>query len=160
MVVSGDPFIDADLARDALRQKLRDVVRIRLTDVAESASGGNQAYVPELERVGLSDEFIESELCLDKYVETVSTSVGKMKRAHALVEFAEAKDQLMFERWRLYAQQESIEDVGQFAMLAVGCLGMVYGLLKVDTWTRGYYTKRLFIGAGTAIIALVMLMLA
>jgi hypothetical protein len=160
MVVSGDPFmLDAE-AHDALRQTLRDVVRIRLIDVAESANGGNQVYVPEVERLGLSDEFIESELCLDKYVETVSTSVGEMKRAHALVEFAEAKDQFMFEHWRLYAQQESIEDVGQLAMLAVGCLGMVYGLLKVDTWTRGYYTKRLFIGAGAAIIALVMLMLA
>ena len=43
------------------------------------------------------------------------------------------------------------------AMVAVGLLGMVYGMLKVDTWTKGYYTKRLFLGVPAAIIGLVTL---
>ena len=32
-----------------------------------------------------------------------------------------------------------------------------YGLLKVDTWTKGYYTKRLFLGVPAAIIGFVAL---
>ena len=36
----------------------------------------------------------------------------------------------------------------------LGLLGLCYGLLKVDTWTKGYYTKRLFLGVPAAIIGL------
>jgi len=36
----------------------------------------------------------------------------------------------------------------------LGLLGLVFGLLKVDTWTRGYYSKPLFLGVPAAIIGL------
>jgi hypothetical protein len=161
MVVSSDPFLDSDLAWSALREELRRVVHARLTDVVEAANGGSDAQVPGLEQLGITDQFIESELFVEEpYLETVHLSVGPMKRAHALVEFADAKDRLMLERWIVYAQRESIDRVGRLSLLAVGGLGLVFGLLKVDTWTRGYYTKRLFIGVPAAIIAVVLYTLA
>jgi hypothetical protein len=44
------------------------------------------------------------------------------------------------------------------ATLVVGGLALAYGLLKVDTWTRGYYSKRLFVGVPAAIIGVVWLL--
>jgi hypothetical protein len=160
VVASGDPYMEADLARASLREELRGIVHARLVDLVAAASGGQQADVPAPDYLGISDDYILGELCTEQYLETVQTSVGEMKRAHALVEFAEAKDRFMLERWMAYARLQSIEFVGGMSTLAVGGLALVYGLLKVDTWTRGYYTKRLFIGVPAAIIALVMLMLA
>jgi hypothetical protein len=160
VVASSDPYLEADLARASLREELRGIVHARLVDLVAAASGGQQANVPAPDYLGISDDYILGELCTEQYLETVQTSVGEMKRAHALVEFAEAKDRFMLERWMAYARLQSIEFVGGVSTLAVGGLALVYGLLKVDTWTRGYYTKRLFIGVPAAIIALVMLMLA
>jgi hypothetical protein len=160
MVVSSDPFVSAAEAQAALREKLRAVVHARLEEVVEGANGGEEAFVPGPEQLGITDEFIASELCLEEYVETLDLSVGRMKRAHALVEFAEAKDRMMLDRWIVFAQRQSIENLGRMSLLAVGGLGLVFGLLKVDTWTRGYYTKRLFIGVPAAIIALMLLTLA
>jgi hypothetical protein len=48
--------------------------------------------------------------------------------------------------------------VGAGAGSILGLLGLIYGLLKVDTWTRGYYTKRLFLGVPAAIIGLLALL--
>jgi hypothetical protein len=160
VVASSDPYMEADLARASLREELRGIVHARLVDLVAAASGDQQADVPAPDYLGISDDYILGELSTEQYLETVQTSVGEMKRAHALVEFTEAKDRFMLERWMAYARLQSIEFVGGMSTLAVGGLALVYGLLKVDTWTRGYYTKRLFIGVPAAIIALVMLMLA
>ena len=48
--------------------------------------------------------------------------------------------------------------VGAGAGSVLGLIGLVFGLLKVDTWTKGYYTKRLFLGVPAAIIGLLALL--
>ena len=48
--------------------------------------------------------------------------------------------------------------VGVGAGSILGFIGLVFGLLKIDTWTKGYYTKRLFIGVPAAIIAGLLLL--
>jgi hypothetical protein len=35
---------------------------------------------------------------------------------------------------------------------------MAWGLLKIDSWTKGYYTKRLFIGVPAVIIGIIALL--
>ena len=42
--------------------------------------------------------------------------------------------------------------VGMGAGSVLALLSLVFALLKVDTWTRGYYSKRLFLGVPLAII--------
>ncbi len=49
--------------------------------------------------------------------------------------------------WRLFG--------GLLAAAVLGLLGAVYGLLKIDTWTKGYYTKRLFLGVPAVIMAII-----
>ncbi len=43
------------------------------------------------------------------------------------------------------------------ASFVLAVLAGILLLLKIDTWTRGYYTKRLFLGVPAAIIACIAL---
>jgi hypothetical protein len=81
-----------------------------------------------------------------------------MLRAHMLLEFQDRQDEQLLDRWRGFARQESIAVIAIFGGLALLGLALIYGLLKLDTWTRGYYTKRLFLGVPAAIIAVVVLL--
>jgi hypothetical protein len=156
VVVSTDPFVTVEECHAALRDKLRGVVQTRVDELARAANGGHYASTPGLDSMGINIEYILSELCPeDDYIETVNASFGEMKRAHALVEFNDAQDRFLLDRWRAYARVQSIEVVAVLSAFVVGGLAFVYGLLKVDTWTRGYYTKRLFLGVPAAIIAVV-----
>jgi hypothetical protein len=155
VVVSTDPYSSVPEVYAALREKLRGAVHARIVELAEAANGGHYAYVPEIESMGISIDYIASELCPEPdYIETVnSPSVGPMKRAHALLEFNDAQDQFLLDSWKAFARVQSVEMVGGLAALVVAGLAFIYGLLKIDTWTRGYYTKRLFLGVPAAIIA-------
>ncbi len=161
VVVSTDPFVTVQECYVQLQDKLRNIVQGRVQELASAAHGGRRGVsTPRLELMGVSIGYVLSELCPeDDYVETLDTSVGEMKRAHALLEFNEAQDQYLLSRWRDYARVERIEMVSGAAAFAVAVVGFVFGLLKVDTWTRGYYTKRLFLGVPAAIIAVVALLL-
>jgi hypothetical protein len=156
MVVSTDPYSTVEECHAALRQELLNVVHGRLKELAEAANGGEYAKVPELDYLGIRIEYILAELCPEEpgeYIETIETSVGPMTRVHTLVEFNEAQDKFLLDRWLVYARRQSIELVGGLAASIVAGLAVVYGLLRLDTWTRGYYTKRLFLGVPAAIIA-------
>ena len=47
--------------------------------------------------------------------------------------------------------------VGMGAGSMFALLSLVFALLKVDTWTKGYYSKRLFLGVPLAIIGVLLL---
>ncbi len=81
-----------------------------------------------------------------------------MKTAHALMEFTAAQDAALMDRWTAFARRAGIARTAGGSALVVACLALAFGLLKVDTWTRGYYTKRLFLGVPAAIILAVMLL--
>jgi hypothetical protein len=48
--------------------------------------------------------------------------------------------------------------VGVGAASVLGLIGVAWGLLRVDTMTKGYYSKWLFIGVPAAIISVVALL--
>jgi hypothetical protein len=155
LVVSTDPYVSIEECYAALQDKLRNVVQTRVHELAQAANVGNHTTTPRLDLMGVSIEYILAELCTQPdYIETVQASFGEMKRAHALLEFSEAQDRFLLDRWRDYARVERIEMVGGASAFVVGILGLAFGLLKVDTWTRGYYSKRLFLGVPAAIIAI------
>jgi hypothetical protein len=128
-----------------------------VVELTRQANSGQHVHVPELQRLGIDPAYM-AELCSQgEWVETISTSVGPMKRVHTLVEFTPPQDQLLLDRWLRFARFQSMELVAGMSSLVVAGLALVYGLLKVDTWTRGYYTKRLFIGVPATIIAVFFL---
>jgi hypothetical protein len=108
-----------------------------------------------LQVLGLWDEDIAREFCPSGhyyYFEKVDSSVGEMLNAHAMLEFGPAQDAMLVDRWKAYARRDGIEKTAGAAALVVGCLALAFGLIKVDTWTRGYYSKRLFLGVPAVII--------
>lgn len=151
-VVVSDPYDTVEACYRALqRYKLQDAVRDRLDEIAPVRYGAS------LEALGLGPDFVWREVCHDEWVETLDTSVGEMKRVHALLEFDASVDRQLTEAARNYARQYRIEEVGSVAGLGLGSLALLFGLLKVDTWTKGYYTKRLFFGVPAVIIAFIAL---
>jgi hypothetical protein len=154
IVVSTEPFSTIDECYVQLEDRLRDAVAGRVRQLAQQVGGAQVESDPSLVDLGVGSDYILGELCPEPdFVETVKASFGDMKRAHALLEFTPPQDEFLLDRWRASARREGI-----FSVAAVSCglmagLAFAYGLLKVDTWTRGYYTKRLFLGAPAAIIA-------
>jgi hypothetical protein len=88
-----------------------------------------------------------------EYIETVESSVGPMKKLYLQIEFTSAIDRELRRHWDSHARTQRFATVGVGAGSILGLLGLIFGLLKIDTWTKGYYTKRLFIGVPAAIIA-------
>jgi hypothetical protein len=112
-----------------------------------------------LAKLGIGIDFIRNEIAKDEYVETVERSVGPMKKLYTLVEFSPLADRQLLQRWEMNERYKRFTFVGMGAGSVLCLLGGVFALLKFDTWTKGYYTKRLFIGVPAAIIGGVLLLL-
>jgi hypothetical protein len=129
------------------REDLADRVR-SLEDAA------HDSRIHELQEAGITLADVHQEIAKKEYFETVERSFGPMKKLYTLIEFTPAVDRGLRQRWDAYQRQERFAVVGAGAGGVLGLLGLCYGLLKVDTWTKGYYTKRLFLGVPAAIIGL------
>jgi hypothetical protein len=155
-VVSAGPYVTMAECEQALAREMREVVQTRFRDAVASASGlppGQWSYNPDVGNIGMSDAVILREFCADEYVEKVDASVGEMLKAHALLEFGAHQDQLLVDYWKRWLRRGRVESAVILSSFAVLGLAFVFGLFKIDAWTRGYYTKRLFIGVPAFIIA-------
>lgn len=92
----------------------------------------------------------DNESC--EYLESVDRFVGPMKKLYMQMAFTPDIDRGLMENLSAYARQGRIGMVGTGAASVLALLTMVWGLLKVDTATKGYYSKWLFIGVPLAII--------
>ena len=128
---------------------------VRLLEAA-----GNDQRIHDLHSAGITVPFIHQEMVKDQYFETVERSFGPMKKLYTLIEFNPNVDRQLRQHWDAFQRQERFAVVGAGAGGVLGLLGLCYGLLKVDTWTKGYYTKRLFLGVPAAIIGLGTLLAA
>ena len=113
-----------------------------------------------VEEMGVPLNFIMEKICKDSHPEVVDTSVGPMKKVHVLMEFNYDIQQELREKWISYRRGLGLATVTKVFTLLLASLGVGFVLLQVDTWTRGYYTKRLLVGLPMAIIALALLLLA
>jgi hypothetical protein len=85
-------------------------------------------------------------------LEKVDRSFGEMLKLYTEIEFTPGVDNELRQHWQISQRRERFAFVGLGASSVLGLLGLAWGLLKVDTWTKGYYTKRLFIGVPLAVI--------
>jgi hypothetical protein len=113
----------------------------------------------ELQSAGITLDYALREIATAEYLETNERSVGPMKKLYTLIEFAPGVDDELRRRWDAHQRRERVGMVGMGAGSVFALLGLTFGLLKVDTWTKGYYTKRLFLGVPAAIIGVVTLLL-
>jgi len=154
VAISAGPYKTIPECHRALESELRQVFRHRL----EQLNLGHSQ--PSLETLGLGLDFVLREICRMEWTETTEPSFGKMKTVHVLMEFDNAVDDQIRIAYRNYHRSFRIAQVGGIAGLVVGTLALIYGLLQLDTWTRGYYTKRLFLAVPAVIIVLVLLTIA
>lgn len=159
-VVEAGPYQTVNECYARLRDEMRRVVQQRVQDLAMAATGQAYVYAPPLEWMHLSDDYIVRELLTDEFVDVNDTSVGDMRTAWGLLEFTDAQDQRLLDGWKSYARREGIAVTGAISAGVLTVLGGIFALLKIDTWTRGYYTKRLFLGVPAAIIGLILLVVA
>lgn len=158
-VAISEPFSTIDECHHDLEQKLMAAVRDRYYTLLGT---GRFEAAPSVDprSLGVSVDYILREICRDEFVETVESSVGPMKQVYVLMEFTPGIDNQLRQAWERSFRQERVVTV---ASIAGGVLGMVaigYGLLSLDTMTKGYYTKRLLFGGGVAIIALIAMLVA
>jgi tetrahydromethanopterin S-methyltransferase subunit F/type II secretory pathway pseudopilin PulG len=130
-----------------------------------SSDGGrtwnwNDTRIGLLKKLDIGVDFVRRELVASdgenprQYFETNERSIGPMHKLYTQIEFTPSVDNDLRQRWQLLERGERLTAVGVYSGGILGLLGLVYGLLKVDTWTKGYYSKRLFLGVPAAIIGL------
>lgn len=150
----------ADCHRE-LEAKLRVAVEHRIQQLAGSQTRIPHVRVPTLEKMGLGIDYVLRDLCTEEYIEThKSQSFEDMKNVHVLLEFTRESDARLLRHWQDYQRQQRVFAVALGAGGVLGVLSLIYGLLRLDTWTRGYYTKRLLLGVPAAIIAFVLFLMA
>jgi hypothetical protein len=114
-----------------------------------------------LQAMGVDLDFIRREIvpANREYYETVERSFGPMKKLYTQVEFTPSIDKELRRRWDEVRRQDRFAAVGAGAGSVLGLIGLAFGLLRVDTWTKGYYTKRLFLGVPAAIMGSILALL-
>jgi hypothetical protein len=155
-VVTSDPYLTAEECRQDADEKMQNLALNRAAELSGAAT--RRTGAASLADLGLGGDYVRRELCTDEYIDVIDSSVGKMRKTYSLVEFNEAQDALLVDRARSYSRQEGLLDVTLIGGGVLASIGTLFGLLKLDTWTRGYYTKRLFLGVPAAIITVLILL--
>ncbi len=159
VVVHAGPYSTRDECDQELRNKMRDVVLQHLADLVREATGDGYPDVPDLERLGITDTLIIREFVADDtFYEDGEASFGLTTSAWRLLEFSEQSNQNLVTAWKSYARRNRVGKTAAVAVMALSVLAGIFTLLKIDTWTRGYYTKRLFLGVPAAIIGAIFLL--
>lgn len=153
-------YLSKEESYQHLREQLKRAVAQRMEDIVGESTGQRYVHIPDLEWMRIGTTYIDRELLNEEvYFETTKTTMGPMVTAWGLLEFTPEQDQRLLDAWKGYARQRGIGMVATLALLVVAVLGGVFALLKIDTWTRGYYSKRLFIGVPAAIIGVFVFLL-
>jgi len=153
VVVFSEPFTTVDECYAQLEQRFPVEVQRRLEKLVPASQRpfvGPQA----VDDMGITLDYIMREICQKEFTETLDSSVGNMKRVHVLMEFTPDVEDHLRRSWQSLLRQDGLVVVAKFAALVLAALASIYGLLQIDTLTRGYYSKRLLVGASAAIIAI------
>jgi len=157
-VLTSDPFSTATEGRQQLEAQLLEAVGDRVEHVA-AGELGRPVEVDSPLPIGISLEYIFRNVCRDEFTETVESSVGDMKKVHLLLEFDPAVDRELQTAWLKSERQARITSVAKAMIFCLTGLAVVYGLLRFDTATRGYYTWQLLFGSMLAGIVLTVYLL-
>ena len=151
-VVTTDPLVSAEECRAAIAQRLDALVQARVVELAKTATGDPHPRSASVLQLQLNPAQLFDDIRREEYIETLDLAVGEMQQAHVLVEFTPKTDDKLLAAWREFARRDGLVRVGSLAGLVLGVVASVFSLLKIDAWTRGYYSKRLFLGVPAAII--------
>jgi hypothetical protein len=152
-VVESSWYPDAQTCQQQIRGPVDQAISAYLYELRPDVIG-QSVSVPPLEQLGITPRYIRENLIADEYYETryVEHLAKDMVNLHALVEFDRTDTDFVVAKWRDHLRQKSVVRVAMALAGVLASLAGVLGLIKLDTFTKGYYTKRLFIGVPAAII--------
>lgn len=154
-VVDSGPWSELADCQRALDMKVRAAVEECVKELASEDLRRIVSVIPTLEYLGISNNWIRGNVVCSHpkpYEHESNSSVGPMKTVYVQLEFDPNDQDYLRQRYRDYVRQDRIAAVTAGGSFILGGIGLLFGLLKVDTWTKGYYTKRLFLGVPAAII--------
>lgn len=149
--VSSGPWLSAEEARRALDERLLQATREYLVELVDHPNADlvtstytladvkNRLLTPD----HLYEERVEGELS------------GSTCQLHALLQFDESFRTEALQRWREIVTRIRLTQAGLAAGGLLLLVAMLFGLLRADTATRGYYTRTLQILAAVTILGIV-----
>lgn len=157
--VSSDPFVTEAECRRQLEQELLPQAVSNRLEILLPSKVRRKVEVDDPAQYGINTDFILRDICVDEFAATVDTSVGPMKKVHVLLEFGQSEDDALTAKWMRHESEIRLARFGKIAGLSLTGLAMAWGLLRFDTYSRGYYSKQLLGGSVLAIIALAIVLL-
>ena len=164
-----DPFSTDDECRRQLDGRMKVITCEYLGELLGISNSWPDRPIEEgfatamLRGLGISPVYIRKNICRDEYIEHIGSSVdqmigngfGQMRRIHVLMEFDDAVQSDLKERWKDSQLVERLAVVGGGAFGIVALVGLMFAYLKFDTATKGYYTRWLQVALGLVTILVV-----
>jgi hypothetical protein len=144
-------------ARAALDEAVQKTVAEYVDQVVESGAG---ARLTEQDAVW---NHVRSQIVKQTHAEVIDDEdpvIGRMWHMHALLTFTEQDANYFRRAWRETVQEKRLWSLAGVVGLVLAFLGTIFGYLKMDTATRGYYSGRLKFAAGVVTILLAVLAVA
>ncbi len=109
--------------------------------------------------IEVTQPYVMSECLVEQYAEQSRTQTGfEVWTQHVLLEFTPTVDNYLLDQFHTSQRYDRVSKVAMGGGGVLGMLAVVLGMLRLDTATKGYYTKRLFIGVPVAIIGILGLL--
>ena len=146
--VNSGPYENGFESRRALDDKLLEVTESYIEDVLDKPQAAGH--------VDFSAREIREYWVAEEYSEVIEVSFGPMHQSHARLKFDDSFVAQLEERWQQAVVASRLAATTLFFVAATAILGAVYLFLRIDTATRGYYSGRLQLGAGVAILGIIV----
>lgn len=150
-VVETEWWPDEATCRQKSDEVLQREIAQWMSSIHREAVGNYRGVSPE--SIGLTPGYIRDRLVTAEYFASREFTHDDGVNLYMQIEIPESQKQWVIRQWRneVRGHQTAAVAMGMGSVLA--CLAGVLGLIKLDTYTKGYYTKRLFIGVPLAIIS-------
>jgi hypothetical protein len=165
--VVSEPYSTNEECYEQLEHELMVATGQYLDDLVGSGEAPEHG-TRRLERLGINAGYVRANICEDDYREYLDSSVneiagssiGAMRRIHVLLEFDEAVQSYLKREWKDHLLEERLAVVGGGAMAVLSLVGLVFAYLRIDTATRGFYTRHLQVAAGIVTLLIIAITVA
>ncbi|MCA9174149.1 MAG: hypothetical protein KDB14_06635 [Planctomycetales bacterium] len=135
--------------RASLDERLREAVE---KYVRSHVGDDKVAYFIHFDLPEIRDRLLDEGT---EFSDVITTSVGPMHQSHALLRFSPDFSRELDLKWAHICQTGRVVRTAGAAVGGLILLSMLFGYFRVDTATKGYYTRRLQMLLAFALVALI-----